>query len=367
MEGRSTWPGIEYVEIYEATETHPRNDSASVIELPGGELLIVFIQMHRSNLEGHDEAPSSIVSMRSNDGGRSWGEYQVEVSPREGELSVYNPSLIRLPDGEILFFYLTYHCLDYDKPLSSSGYLKRSTDGGRTWEDPMPLWREAPYGCANDTFTLLSDGRLLKSVEDVPYRGHEPGKPGHRAGCFVSNDNGTGWAEPVEWVELPLRGCMESHVAETNSGELVMAMRTQLGSVYLSRSTDCGIHWTHPQASGLSAPESMPSLTRIPTTGDLLLVWNHASYDHRYNHSGKRTPLSFAVSRDGGRSFGPITDIEDDPATEFTNIGCSYTEDGRVIISYLTSQMIDPEFPGRFGRHRMSLKAAMMRIERLYG
>ena len=56
-----------------------------------------------------------------------------------------------------------------------------------------------------------------------------------------------------------------------NDGDLVMAMRTQLGSVYISRSNDRGESWSHPQVSGLSAPESMPSLTRMHTTGHLLL------------------------------------------------------------------------------------------------
>ena len=82
---------------------------------------------------------------------------------------------------------------------------------------------------------------------------------------------------------------MENHIAETASGRLIMAMRNQVGSVFFARSTDRGLSWSHPQASGLSASESMPSLTRIPTTGDLLLVWNNATYEYTYDHSGKRT------------------------------------------------------------------------------
>jgi sialidase-1 len=366
MEGRTEWPGIEYVEICTATEEHPRNDSASIVEFDDGELFMVWIQMHRSRLEGHDEAPSSIVSMRSPDGGRTWGQYRVEVTPQQGELSVYNPSLVVLPDGTLLFFYLTYHCLDYDKPLSSSGFIKRSHDNGRTWDIVNPLWRNRSFGCANDTFTMLSDGRLVKSVEDVPYRGHKPGAPGHLSSCFTSDDNGATWREPSDWVTLPLRGTMENHIAETDSGELVMSMRTQLGSVYISRSIDRGESWSHPQVSGLTAPESMSSLTRIPGTGHLLLIWNNAQYNHRHSHSGPRTPLTCSVSTDGARTWNHLEVIEDDPAIEFTNIGCTYTREGVAIITYLTSRVDDPAPPGRFGRHRMSLKGAIVPISRLY-
>ena len=365
MEGRKSWPGIEYVEIYKATETHPRNDSASIVEFANGDLYMVWIQMHRSDLEGHDEAPSSIASMRSADGGRTWTDYQVEVSPESGELSVYNPSLIVLPGGELLFFYLTYHCLDYDKPLSSSGFVKRSSDDGRSFGPSTAIWQEAPYGCANHTFTRLSDGRLLKSIEYVPYRGNKPGAPGHESGCFRSVDDGQTWTESTNRTALPLRGCMENHIVETNEGGLLMAMRTQLGSVYLSRSSDCGDTWSHPQTSGLTASESMPSLTRIPKTGNLLLIWNNARFDHRYNHSGLRTPLTCAVSADSGRSWDLLKNLEDDPQTEFTNIGCTYTSAGEAIVTYLTSEMEDPEPPGRFGRHRMSLKAAIVSVDLL--
>lgn len=365
MEGRQTWPGITYVDVVPATAEHPRNDSASIVQLEDGSLFMVWIQMHASELEGHDEAPSSIASMRSGDDGRTWGEHRIEVAPREGELSVYNPSLLLLPDGDLLFFYLTYHCLDFDKPLESSGFIKRSSDGGRTWSEPIVLWDHDAYGSANHTLTRLSSGRLLKSVEYVPIRGLVSGK-GHRSGCFYSDDNGESWSPPAQMIELPLRGCMESHVAETNDGELVMVVRNQIGSVFAARSRDGGETWSYPQTTGLTAPESMPSLTRIPTTGHLLLVWNNSEYIFGYNHSGKRTPLTVAVSADGGHTWECRKDIEDRPDMEFSNVAVSYTAGGETIVTYFTSVMNDPNPPGRFGRHRMSLKAAIVNIDWLY-
>ncbi len=366
MQGRISDEHVTYVEIAPATGAHPRNDSASIAQLDDGSLFMVWIEMHASELGGHDEAPSSIASMRSRDGGLTWGEHRVEQSPGGGVHSVYNPSLIVLPNGELLFFYLQYRNLVWNEPLQSSGCLRRSADGGRTWGDETRIWDRAGYGCANHTFTLLSGGRLLKSVEHVPVWGSYPAMTS-RSGCFVSDDDGRTWRPPAALVRLPMRGTMENHVAEAAQGHLLMCMRNQLGSVFLSRSADRGETWSLPQSSGLSSSESMPSLTRIPTTGDLLLIWNHAEFDPTYDHSGKRTPLTCAVSQDGGDTWGAPRDLEDDPGMEFTNVACSYTREGAAIVTYLTSQMVDPGHPGRLGRSAMSLKGAIFDIDWLYG
>ena len=153
---------------------------------------------------------------------------------------------------------------------------------------------------------------------------------------------------------------MENHIAETPEGDLVMAVRNQLGSVFLARSFDEGKTWSKPQTTGLTTCESMPSLTRIPGTDHLLLIWNNSDYDFRFDHCGLRTPLTCALSSDGGRSWHNRQNLEDDQDYEFTNVACSYTREGKAIITYLTSKMENPDPPGRLGRHRMSLKAAIV-------
>ena len=111
----------------------------------------------------------------------------------------------------------------------------------------------------------------------------------------------------------------------------------------------------------------MPSLTRIPATGDLLLVWNHSDYDPAFDHKGRRSPLTCTVSRDGGRTWGPGRNLEDDPSIEFSNISCSYTRGGRAIITYFTSPYDNPNPPGRLGRSALSLKAALVDSDWFYG
>ena len=57
MEGRPSAAGTTYVDIAPATDSHPRNDSASIVRLDDGSLLMVWIEMHASPFGGHDEAP----------------------------------------------------------------------------------------------------------------------------------------------------------------------------------------------------------------------------------------------------------------------------------------------------------------------
>jgi len=363
--GRKEAPGIEYVSIAPVTQEHPRHDHADLVELPDGTLMMVWLE---GLAGGSDESPANISSMRSKDGGRTWGEYRVEFTAGPGDVNIYHPSLLLLPDNELLLFTLIYHKLEWDQPLVASGYLRRSRDFGRTWSNPTMIWSNTCQSGTHQTLIRLSSGRLLKSVEELPVWGSFP-KCVSKSGCYISDDNGHTWQAPKCWITLPLRGAMEGTIAETHGKELVMSMRTQLGSVFLSRSKDQGETWSKPQTSGLMSPESMPRLKRIPTTGDLLLIWNHSEFDPSAGHSGCRTPLSMAMSRDGGRTWGPIRNIEDDPRISFTNPGCSFTRDGRVIIMYRLMPGYETRVPAPTGADSVTggLKAAMMSIDWLYG
>ena len=54
-----------------------------------------------------------------------------------------------------------------------------------------------------------------------------------------------------------------------------MLTRTGLGGQYQSLSADGGATWSEPVLSQLVGTAAPVSLSRIPTTGDLLAIWNH--------------------------------------------------------------------------------------------
>jgi len=186
-----------------------------------------------------------------------------------------------------------------------------------------------------------------------------------KAGSFYSDD-GTTWLESDNYVELPMRGAMEPRIEPLSDGRLIMVVRTQLGSVFKSYSHDDGQTWLKAQTTGLQSPESCPSLLRLPKTGHLLLIWNHSGYDPKFDHYGKRTPLSVAVSEDDGETWGRIKNIETDPGWEFTNPCALVTQEGALLIAYEASKYKDLTPPGRLGRTRMHLKLAVVDVDWLY-
>ena len=296
------------VTIAAATAARPRSDHSSIVELRDGRLMIAYIEFcGGEELIGHDHAPSNIVTMISSDGGRTWGERRVLVETNPGDCNVYNPNFLRLNSGEILFYCLRMHQLKEGEVFKSSSFICRSTDEGQTFSDPTGPDALRDIGDCN-TLVLLSSGRILLPAGktmggwcSVTPDG-EAGDHGI-AGCCYSDDDGRSWKQSTTWVDLPRRGAMEPHVAELRDGRLLMTLRTELGAVFQSESEDKGLTWSRPQTTGLRAPESMPCLARIPQTGDLILVWNHSQFDPKYDHSGKRTPLTMAVSRNDGRTW----------------------------------------------------------------
>jgi len=357
--------GLDMVVVAEATAEHPRNDSASIVELRDGSLFIVWMEYEKSALLGHDEAPHPIAAMISRDGGKTWGEHRVLVERGSDEF-VSNPTILRLKNGDIILSF--GRCHEWvPRERAYSRFVWRSKDEGKTFPSQTTMYsRRFHETSPGNTMIQLSFGRLIQPIGASVTLG-AGGYAGHvMAGCYISNDDGYSWMEPTSWVDLPMRGIMEPHVVELEDGRLLMYTRTQLGAIFQSESKDGGLNWSKPQTTGVRAPESCPCLTKIPKTGDLLLVWNHSMYDPGFDHYGKRTPLTVAISRDKGRNWENFKNIESDPNWEFTNPSCNFTSQDKAIITYVASPMAIPHPPGRLGRSRMTLKAAIADIEWFY-
>ncbi|HUP79108.1 MAG TPA: sialidase family protein [Pirellula sp.] len=135
-----------------------------------------------------------------------------------------------------------------------------------------------------------------------------------------------------EKMDLPKRGAEEPCIVERRDGSLLALMRTSLGAIYRSESFDQGRTWNSPVTTLLTAPASPPCIKRIPSTNDLIVVWNH-NYDETHHHQGERNPLSSAISKDDGATWQHIKDVEFKPggAAAYASV---FFQDDEAIVSY---------------------------------
>lgn len=312
-----------------STPEFTRKGEGDVIELNDGRLMLVYMEFSGT---GSDEAKTRFVSQESADRGKTWSGHRVIAETEPGDMNVYSPNLIRSSDGGILLIFMRQH---ETSPPTSTHHAWKSTDEGRTFKPWSVFGKGTTYNVCNAVVKRMKSGRLLLPVTFT----HETG-PGYGGVVLLSDDDGLTWSEAKSRISLPMRGVMEPHVEQASDGRVLMIVRSQLGSIQMSESSDDGLNWTLPKSTGLKSPESCPELTRIPSTGDLLVVWNN-SYDPKFfSHFGKRSPLTAAVSRDNGKTWQHLRDIETDPKRAFSNPGCRFLRDGTAILNYWTCEYL---------------------------
>ena len=313
------------VMVFPATKDNPRYTEGSVVELDDGSLLFAVTEFFGT---GSDFAKAHIVARQSTDGGRTWGKKRV-LQKNTGGMNVMSVTLRRLPTRKqprrIAMFYLQKNSHS-DLDL----YVRFSTDEAKTFGERILVTPAPGYHVVNnDRVTRLSSGRLLApaaSTSDV-------GKVNHfTSRCFISDDDGLTWRAGKAAVDLPKRGAMEPEVVELNDGRVLMIMRNQLGTISKSYSKDGGETWGEPGDLGVTAPEAPATLRRIPSTGDLLLIWNN-NHEPGAGHGGKRTPLTAAISSDEGKTWKNVRNLETDPKLTYSYTSLTFAQ-GRAVMTY---------------------------------
>src|SRR5215467_1617861 len=121
---------IRYGYVFRATPEHPRNDTANVLELRDGSLMVVWHKYYANELKTSDFGMARIHSRISRDGGITWTDDRMLVDSATGDLNVQAPGLCRTRRGDILLNCLRAHARD-----STSMFVFRSTDEGRTFKE----------------------------------------------------------------------------------------------------------------------------------------------------------------------------------------------------------------------------------------
>ena len=145
---------------------------------------------------------------------------------------------------------------------------------------------------------------------------------------------------------------MEPEVVALTNGRLLMHLRTQMGHIAVCESGDGGESWGEPRSWGVGAPEAPATVRRIPSTGDLLLIWND-TFRGGADHGGKRTPLTAAISRDDGQTWTNPRDLETSPRRTFAYTSLAFDQ-GRALLTYY----VRDEAAGRISSRFRSLPIA---------
>ena len=263
----------EDVIVYASGQAHV--SVPDVLRLQNGDLLVSW----REGAE-HLSPDGKIVTVRSSDGGKTWGDRQVvrehpETDERDG-------SLAQLRDGTVLAS--IWPNTDYNRQgryinakdpkyrgRPSGIYIGRSSDNGHSW-----TWSEtgidpAPFDdvLSTERIVELDSGRLL-----MPNYCDARSSDG-RVMSFVhsSDDQGHTWRHlstmgDVQGVELD-----EPTLIQTRSGRVVCMMRNNTGpEYYQALSEDGGKTWTPARPSSIPGHGTPCSLVQL-ASGTVLCVY----------------------------------------------------------------------------------------------
>ncbi len=299
---------------------NPRNSEGDFVTLKDGRILFVYSRYTGNSTSDH--APAYLAGRYSGDGGKTWSNEDRLIVEREGDMNVMSVSLLRLQDGRIALWYLKKNSETDCKPL-----LRLSADEGETWSAPIACItdKNGYFVLNNNRVIQLKNGRLLMAVA---LHRPEDGKWTAQATLYsyYSDDSGATWKPGAAVPNTTDIITQEPGLVELKDGRIMMLIRASGGKQQLSYSGDKGVTWSHIEESAIYSPISPATVTRIPKTGDLLLVWNNNKKTDPAWHGGARTPLTVAVSRDEGKTWEHIRNIEADPDGWYCYIAVHFTK-----------------------------------------
>ncbi|MDP6153437.1 MAG: sialidase family protein [Phycisphaeraceae bacterium] len=298
-------------------ETGPgnlRNSEGDVIELRDGRLYLAYSHFYA---DADDFGAGDIRGKTSEDGGATWSP-PFMIQPNTARYNSGRLALCRLPeisDGyqkKPDFLALVY--VDLNDFYHCQTLMRTSIDEGKSWSSPVQINDTGTLGhiCQRgNTVLVLKSGRILVPVYAMF---------GGLCASFMyySDDRGNTWQRSLGEIALDVTDdglrfatadFEEPAVAELRDGRLLCFGRTRMGQLYQSFSEDAGITWSKPEPTGLASSYSPAALKTIPTTGDLVCVWNQVSSQEVVDGLG-RMRISCAVSKDDGKTWTHFQNVE---------------------------------------------------------
>lgn len=303
-----------------------RGMPGDIVQLKDGSLLMSYTEK------------GNIMGIKSTDQGKTWDTPFILVPkiepPNKGYLA--HPSFLRLKNGHILLSYI--YSTHPTTPYYAHNYYRRSADEGKTWTNQFVMTPHPGYQLThNDKLLTLSTGRIVAMVE---YKAYLPSARDHNGFvglAFYSDDMGYSWQISKNVVDMYPVEVQEPDAVELKDGRVMMFARTYSGYPVRAYSYDMCETWSKGEKiEELKMPGAgLPTVRRIPSTGDLLFIWiSEKSVDKINPKIHRRSALTSAISKDEGETFIHFRNIASDPEDDFGYQCIEFLGDDLAIIAH---------------------------------
>lgn len=210
----------------------------------------------------------------------------------------WNPVLFKNPSGEIILFFKVGKTID-----DWETWYMVSADNGDTWSEANELvpGDKGGRGPVRNKPIVLSDGSWLAPASNEK-------EEVWNAFIDRSEDGGKTWVS-TEFLEVnrdsvPGEGVIQPALWESEPGKVHMLLRSSAGVICRSDSEDYGKTWSPVYKTNLPNPNSGIDITKL-SNNTLVLIFNPDD-----KNWGSRSPISLTVSKDNGKTWNPVIDIE---------------------------------------------------------
>ena len=302
--------------------------------------LLAFCEGRKTGRGDHGDL--DLVLRRSTDGGKTWEPMQL-VYEEGGTAGITIGNPCPVVDRATGTIWLPF-CRNNDRV-----FITHSTDDGRSWAQPVEITEHVKkpgwdwYATGPGHGIQLRSGRLLIPCDCGDSKGWDNwDKKGHSL-VFYSDDHGQTWR--LGGVTDP--GMNECEAVELADGSLLLSMRQYLGPKQraFSTSTDAGLTWSkprhHPEVHCPVCQSSILRHTLPPAEKNRIL----------YSGPGGpgRSHMTVRLSYDEGRSW-PVAKVIHEGSAAYSDlvilpdqsIGCLYERDnyGKITFARFTLQWL---------------------------
>jgi predicted neuraminidase len=281
----------------------PSCHASTLVEHDAGKLMAAWFG-------GKAEGAKDVQIWGSTFDGKAWSEPAV-LGTEPGQ-PCWNPVLFKTAKGTLHLWYKAG-----PKPDNWTGFVRTSTDSGKTWSKPemMPA---GFWGPVRAKPIQLANGTILAGTSVESYRNWTP---------FVdrSTDDGKTWKRSNAFGVPEKPAQIQPTLFEGKDGVIVALMRSgNPMRVCRSESKDGGETFTPAVETELGNPNAGIDAVRTKE-GDVFLIYNPSPL--------ARTPISLARSTDDGKTWKKLVDLEKEPG-EFSYPAMIQASSGNLEMTY---------------------------------